>query len=708
MNDTYVINEETLKQILNNMKGEYSGFIYGAQKTFENGYFFECSDSSIVSMRNKLNSYYNTLDNGYRNIIKWLEYYTNDSKNIENSLVSGRNSVTEQATAHEVNKALEHKPSFIEAATDAVDLSKGMNYSSDGIFPRTILQITHTTEAANSNLYKAYQNLLNQLYSKRGNLKIDIEKIGFQIDNLIYDNWHDATDKDFKAADNIVNELLVSPEKFTQIDLNKYNDLQKEYIMLSMLKLQKEAQLAELEMYIMNYEKQQGLVFYQYAFFDSEDYKRFVKDFDYEKEYNYYLEHANEIELKDCDKNYYEIIIAKHNYDNTHYRQNLARLEDIEVNGERVNPNSIVSYASDEQKMMYLYLLKKERNKELADKFLYLILDDINMAQGKANADFWKEQMDENYARGDISGFILSLEDAGINGLGDGFSNFLDTVENTFNEKKVISAKEYEKMYKYSYSEEYGMSTFYKFTTLLGKGIPSLVFGSLPGGQFALSVTTFYDTWNKSKRDGAESYGSFVYSVLFSTSDLLFGYVSKELSGLVDGKKGFASDILKSGMKSINKDIYISTLDTFLLGKDVDLAELSEEQFISFCYGAVSGAYGKGIEKLPTRVKCKINGVEHSFDCEGMMKYLTSKGIISIKNNSKIIGEIEDDLELNNEKYIKEIRIEDMSQVTKATLDGINRTDRVMFTIDDQRYSYDDIYNIVYNNMSDIYNTNVK
>ena len=89
MSENYVIKVDKLKGYQNTLKGEHTNFTNGVRNPFSRGYFYDCSDSAIVTMRNKIVDYMSKIDKGYNNIDSWLDKYMQEFTNVENSLKNG-------------------------------------------------------------------------------------------------------------------------------------------------------------------------------------------------------------------------------------------------------------------------------------------------------------------------------------------------------------------------------------------------------------------------------------------------------------------------------------------------------------------------------------------------------------------------------------------------------------------------------------------
>ena len=89
MSENYVIKVDKLRGYQNTLKGEHTNFTNGVRNPFSRGYFYDCSDSAIVTMRNKIADYMSKIDKGYNNIDSWLDKYMQEFTNVEYSLKNG-------------------------------------------------------------------------------------------------------------------------------------------------------------------------------------------------------------------------------------------------------------------------------------------------------------------------------------------------------------------------------------------------------------------------------------------------------------------------------------------------------------------------------------------------------------------------------------------------------------------------------------------
>ena len=181
MKDTYVVGIDKLKGYQNALNGEHTSFTNGSRKTFSSGYLFSCSDSSIISMRDKINSYYSNIDKGYNNINKWLDSYIKENTNLENSLTNGSViGISENGLNMLLNSFVGKKKVNIKLSTDITKKKNETVTKNSSITPTTT---SATVPGENSSLEDIFEYAIQKVSKKMDS--VIIETYGIYSDDYI-------------------------------------------------------------------------------------------------------------------------------------------------------------------------------------------------------------------------------------------------------------------------------------------------------------------------------------------------------------------------------------------------------------------------------------------------------------------------------------------------------------------------------------------
>ena len=91
------------KEVISAKKSEFSNckskFQSGAYNTFKSSYLSTCSDSYVSVLKNKLDSEYQKIQNGYSSIVSWLDEYVSEVDNNESNISSSVSDVSVSSVA---------------------------------------------------------------------------------------------------------------------------------------------------------------------------------------------------------------------------------------------------------------------------------------------------------------------------------------------------------------------------------------------------------------------------------------------------------------------------------------------------------------------------------------------------------------------------------------------------------------------------------
>ena len=116
MNDFYRIDETTLNNIKEGIMNEHNSFNDYTKNNISTSYLNNCSDSSVTSMKNKINEYSNKIEKGYSSIEKWLNDYISDVNGIEQGLISGENNIKDSELSRKMDSFLKNEIIEIEVS----------------------------------------------------------------------------------------------------------------------------------------------------------------------------------------------------------------------------------------------------------------------------------------------------------------------------------------------------------------------------------------------------------------------------------------------------------------------------------------------------------------------------------------------------------------------------------------------------------------
>ena len=411
MREQYIINLESVKGYLTDLKTEHNFFTSISRKIFSNGYLYNCSDSSIVSMRNKIDILYSNIDNGYKNIDLWLNGYIYDNNNLElslkNGIVSGLN---DHETSIVLNSFVDKNNVNIDESPDVIsqiEMAEDYNVNEE----ESILKFTSLRSAFESGYFDAIVEDIYGSYASEF-----LEKSSTLAD---YEDYQKTLDSDVKRLENELNQYIkyssanssnmttagggvsgilngkeeelrngykeiqefneiIKTRKLTPEELDNLTIIQKKYY----LYLTKQSDLMDINKKIVDLRNDLNLLPYRVEA-DKEEYKEFQNTYSIEDSYNQIME-ANTI-YRNHENEYdwfalYEYFAVKD-----------VDINEIGVYGEtiklgekeaKVNADIFYKYASAEEKQMYHYLFNTKGAEE-ANKYITKLLNRINETAGK-------------------------------------------------------------------------------------------------------------------------------------------------------------------------------------------------------------------------------------------------------------------------------------------------------------------------------------
>ena len=260
---------------------------------------------------------------------------------------------------------------------------------------------------------------------------------------------------------------------------------------------------------------------------------------------------------------------------------------------------------------IYEYLYKQDPEK--AKEYLEGISSVLKKYEGACLATAEIEELvslnDDDKAKA-----ILDTLNIAIDGTGDGIYDFGEGFVKLFSDGK-LSAQDYKVMMYMAYLEQcddsiIGLENIYQTGQAVGTMLPvvtlsALFAGALPGvaattiagttttiGQASalgiMGLSTFGTVQNQLKFEGYTDLQAYSYALLAAGSEALFEKYGG-IIGLADAPEaGFIKRMLKEGGQEAAQEIFQQTFgDALILGKEINLDEMTEDALKSFIMGAI-------------------------------------------------------------------------------------------------------------------------
>jgi len=271
---------------------------------------------------------------------------------------------------------------------------------------------------------------------------------------------------------------------------------------------------------------------------------------------------------------------------------------------------------------MYEYIYQTE-GIEAASKYLEASEDSVNSILGQVRASKFLESLS---AEDDIEDVVGNHLRTIGKGLGDGLGSFVEGIENIFISSDVYSANEYEAMYIMQALQEkgYGLSFNYQISKGIGNMLPSIALSSVasPLGSITLGLSSGGNSYHSALVEGYDKPQAIIYGVMAGSSDALLERLCGAIPGIskVDESTSFMMRMVREGGQEFVQELLVGGIyDSIILGKEVDLGDLSVNAAQSFIAGAITA----GILNTPGKViQCVIGGKHIEVNAEDIQNII--------------------------------------------------------------------------------------
>ncbi len=301
------------------------------------------------------------------------------------------------------------------------------------------------------------------------------------------------------------------------------------------------------------------------------------------------------------------------------------------------------------QSELALYFMYKDNSSSKANGYLDAMEDMINQRKGLEMA----ANRIDNYRDGFI-GFV----NAGLDGLGDGISNFIDGIGDIFNPSSTRSADDYMKVYllsllgsenKYSESltetQKFLIKENYQIMSSVGQqAIPTIV-SFLPGckaiGPFLAAWSNAGNSVESALQNGASTGQAYLYGALSGGSTLLLNKCLSGISGLngkeiPQGFNNFLAGMEKQAVRGFAGTFLDAGIRATILGEPFDINQVMSSSFESAVQGAFTAAVLNGSSKMLLKV---ANGVTVSISQGEYSDYNEFRAVVEQKMWNSSLGQ---------------------------------------------------------------------
>ena len=563
---------------------EKNNFNNSTYASFSNGYISHCSDPEIQRMKGQLESLYSKINTGYTNIENYWMGFINDSKSLENSLKDFSSKCTNPSVNSYISSYVSDIPTIAKV---------------DNVFNNQEVTISDSITDGGLNFTDVSLSLSDE---ETYNLTIDY--LQTNIDELNKE----------------LNEYISFSSKFDGGKVTKTAEDEakiKEFAeQIEDLKLS----IFELEYMKNNIQIKRDLIPYN-DLLNNDDFKDVLSSISIDDLSKYTIEELQNnytgdnsmidpLLVAEAAKNMYP---NKSDYDLTYDFTIL--ITNIE-GADGITYLDVEKFATTDQKNLYHYLFKTQ-GKEAAEKYLSLIMDDINKGKGAYEADqiLKKIELDEN---GRIKGTVLNNMYIRKIGLEDGLKTFSSGLEEAFRNNKNFTADEYKKMLILQILNEKSVfyDDLYKFNTALGNMLPVIVTsiiatyaasaylaggGTLIGGMTAttagetsasllMGLSCYGNSKHSALVNGSSTAKANIYGALSALSEVTLERLLGNIPGVSKAAKFTAAGFIKEGTEEYLQEWIDAGLRSGLLGQPVDWSEVPADAGESFLMGAAMSA----------------------------------------------------------------------------------------------------------------------
>ena len=325
-------------------------------------------------------------------------------------------------------------------------------------------------------------------------------------------------------------------------------------------------------------------------------------------------------------------------------------------------PDRLKENLSQEEMAVYIYLLE-HNGKDKANEYIDAMEDQINRRIGMRNAAEYIETMNKNGL--DIGDFFVS---SGV-GFYDGTKNFFDGLKDFVMADGVMSAFEYEMMYKLVYlaesnefndqlsaaEREFLKFNYQSWQAIGNMWIPSAVsFIPVVGKPLSsglLFMSSAGNTTEGAMQQGVDATHAYLYGCLSGLSEVTFERLIGGIPGLSNMGESFIINCFKEGGEEFLQEWIDAGLRWMVLNEPIDL----ESTIGDSLYAALQGMAVSGIMQSGQKVIFKLGGTSIDFngnESTELVEFINSlqtseDGSLS---NNEIISNI---LEMDNNSSLK-------------------------------------------------------
>ena len=348
-------------------------------------------------------------------------------------------------------------------------------------------------------------------------------------------------------------------------------------------------------------------------------------------------------------------------------------------------PNRLKENMSQEELAIYIYLLE-HNGKDKANEYIDAMEDQINQRIGMREAIEYIESMSENgFDAGDL------FKSAGV-GFGDGTQNFFDGLKDFFMADGVMSAFEYEIMFKVSLlangENEYNLNlteaerqilafNYQSWQSIGNMWIPSaLSFIPVVGKPLSSSLLFMSSSGNATEgamQQGADAFHAYLYGCMSGLSEVAFERMLGGIPGLSNMGESFLMNCLSEGREEFLQEWIDAGLRYAILGEPINLDETMNNSL----YAALQGMAVSGLMQGGQKITFSIGGsilTLSGVDCETLTQLVSSLDVDANGNvpDSKVLDAI---MNLDDSNPLKQQLIESLNLELETNQDLENKAD---------------------------------
>lgn len=304
---------------------------------------------------------------------------------------------------------------------------------------------------------------------------------------------------------------------------------------------------------------------------------------------------------------------------------------------------NILNVSDEDENLAKIYdYLYQTEGKEKAHQYLEDIEDYTNNLLGKQQAEAFLATLKDK--DGTVSDEVLlnHFKTAG-KGLMDGVESFGEGLAAIINSSDVYSANEYEALYIAQGLQEMGqgLSFNYQISQGIGNMLPSIALGTLwpPLGSISLGLSSGGNSYHNALVEGYDVKTAVIYGIAAGSSDALLERLCGSIPGIAkaDDSTSLLVKMLKEGGQEYAQEVLTSGIySATILGKEVDLTDLTSQSIQSFIAGAITA----GILNTPGKIlHVIVNGKQIAIDSTDIQTMIEQidEGIDPIESFNTII-----------------------------------------------------------------------